>query len=314
MDMMIKKWGAIFILMLSINALKAGDHTLGLSVGPSFMQSDLGGGLAIGKPGIVDVDPEAIRFTLSFHYRYFVNDFFAVKANLMFAMLHGDDKYTKGVPPPNDTDNWFRELRNLNFTTYLGEVSVMGEVNLKRYQTTAYGRREMNSWTPYIGLGAGFFYFEPFSTYQGVTYNLRKLGTEGQNITGKKYSPFQLDLLASAGIRYNINGVVSLSAEVIYHHTFTDYLDDVSTSYPSIDVYNQMSPTAQALSKRNLEPGAPYPDPRWDFIIWDQYGGGQQRGDPKDKDHFFNVQFSFAVNIGKRTKDQNCYYRNGGRF
>lgn len=35
--------------------------------------------------------------------------------------------------------------------------------------------------------------------------------------------------------------IVSLSAEVIHHHTFTDYLNDVSTSYPSLDVYNQMT-------------------------------------------------------------------------
>jgi hypothetical protein len=33
----------------------------------------------------------------------------------------------------------------------------------------------------------------------------------------------------------------------------------------------------------------------------------------KTKTHFFNVQFSFAVNIGKKPKDQNCY-RNGGRY
>jgi hypothetical protein len=70
-----------------------------------------------------------------------------------------------------------------------------------------------------------------------------------------------------------------------------------------------MTPIAQALSNRNLEPGAPYPDPKYHFIIRER-GYGQQRGDKKDKDHFFNFQISLIINVGrKKSRDMGCYYR-----
>lgn len=311
--------------LIMANDAEGSGHEVGISIGPSFALTDVGGAKKIGAPFLRDVNIQATRFFISAFYRYNVNRFFAVRANLMYGMLKGDDKYTNGRPPRIENgvymkpdDSWFRARRNLNFETHLVEFQAVAELNLKKYNHTA-GKGSKERWAPYIAGGLGFFWFNPYTYLNGSKVKLKPLGTEGQYIGYKKpYSNFQFDLMALVGIKYNITERVSIALEGVYHQTFTDYLDDVSGNYVYPQDLSKLSPTAQIL--QNRANAGRYPDHQWDFIEgqrdWHQYlsdgvtpnpnfgnvlstGVGQQRGDKKNNDQFFHLQITVAISLGE---------------
>jgi hypothetical protein len=324
----------LFSLLLSGTVAIANDtegsgHDVGISVGPSFALTDVGGAKLIGAPFLRDVNGKATRFAISAFYRYNVNKIFAVRANLMYGMLKGDDKYTDGKPPRYDgsgnylapDDSWFRARRNLNFETHIVEFQAMGEVNLKKYiHTDSKGSKER--WAPYIAGGLGFFWFNPYTYYNGQKVKLKPLGTEGQNIGYKKpYSNFQFDLIALVGVKYNITERFSIAIEGVYHQTFSDYIDDVSGSYVYPQDLSKMSTLGQALQNRAND--GRYPDHKFDYVEGQRdwrpmkadgvtpnpnfgqvlaTGVGQQRGDKKNNDQFFHLQLTFAISLGEAGK------------
>lgn len=316
----------LFSLMLIAPALKANDaegsgHDVGFSVGPNFALTDLGGAKKIGSPFLRDIDFQATRFCISAFYRYNVNKWFAVRANLMYGMLKADDNNTDGRPPrtengvyKNPDDSWYRARRNLNFETHIVEFQAMAEINLKKYMHDE-ARGSKDRWAPYVGGGLGFFWFNPYTKLNGAKVKLKPLGTEGQNIRNatngyaKPYSNFQFDLIALLGIKYNVTERFSISLEGVYHQTFTDYLDDVSGNYVNPQDISSLSPQAQIL--QNRANSGRYPDNQFNFVEG-QYkttdgslnvgGIGQQRGDHKNNDQFLHIQLTFSFNLGTSGK------------
>lgn len=315
---------SILFLLLFFNLAKAGDgegsgHTIGFAVGPNFALTDLGGAKKIGSPFIRDVDFQATRFSISAFYRYNINKFLAVRANLMYGMLSADDKNTDGNPPGSPggvTDSWYRARRNLNFTTHFVEFQALAEVNLKKYQYDVAGKGEKDRWAPYIGAGVGFFWFNPYTKVNGQKVKLQPLGTEGQflrnpliNNYAKPYKKIQFDLMALVGIKYNVTEKFSIALEGIYHQTFTDYLDDVSGNYVKSSDLAGLSTTAFELQNRSNTGN--YPSPAFNFVegqynIGDSYTlanaataglAGNQRGDKRDNDQFFQFQVTFAISL-----------------
>lgn len=307
----------LFLLFLSTGSLvmandaEGSGHDIGISAGPNFALTDLGGAKKIGSPFLRDVDVQATKFCVSAFYRYNVNKIFAVRANLMYGMVKADDANTDGRPPRTENgvykqpdDSWFRARRNLNFETHLVEFQAMAEINLKKYiHTDAQGSKDR--WAPYIAGGLGFFWFNPYTKVNGSKVKLKPLGTEGQNIGYKKpYSNFQFDLIALVGVKYNITERFSIALEGVYHQTFTDYLDDVSGSYVNPQDISKLSPTAQLLQNRAND--GRYPDNQFNFVEGQKdaagnvlvSGVGQQRGDKKDNDQFFHIQLTFAISLG----------------
>lgn len=306
------------LILLSVSGItaRAGDiegsgHDIGFSVGPNFALTDLGGAKKIGSPFIRDIDFQATRFCISAFYRYNVNKWLAVRANLMYGMLSADDKNTDGTPPPTAanpnskvSDSWYRARRNLNFTTHIVEFQAMAEVNLKKYLHDA-GTGDKERWAPYVGAGLGFFWFNPYTFLNGSKVLLKPLGTEGQNIGYKKpYSNFQFDMIALVGIKYNVTERFSIALEGVYHQTFTDYLDDVSGNYVNPNDISKLSPVAQILQNRSNS--GRYPDNTFNFVEG-QYtnsgalnvdGSGNQRGQKKNNDQFLHIQLTFTVNLG----------------
>ena len=134
--------------------------------------------------------------------------------------LIGDDVYARGKG---------YQLRNLNFQTRINEISLLVEVNLFPYKT---------KWliNPFIAGGFGFFTFNPQAIHNGQLVSLQPLGTEGQYIAGEGYPrPYKLTQAvapAAIGFYIRLNASFRLRVEVSNHFTFTDYLDDVSKSYP----------------------------------------------------------------------------------
>jgi hypothetical protein len=101
-----------------------------------------------------------------------------------------------------------------------------------------------NKFVVRLSAGLGVFYFNPKSEYDGKWYALRPIGTEGQNFmaTRKPYSRVQLCIPSGIEVSYAASRYWTWSFEIGPRFTFTDYIDDVSTSYANPDLVAAHAP------------------------------------------------------------------------
>jgi hypothetical protein len=86
----------------------------------------------------------------------------------------------------------------------------------------------------------------------------------------------------------------SISGEVRYVKTFTDYIDDVSTTYvdPSL-FYKYLSP-GQASIADYMSNKSPFR-----YTPGSEYQPGAKRGDPGNKDGYFCFQVTVGIRFGR---------------
>src|SRR5665213_2341638 len=92
--------------------------------------------------------------------------YWSAKLNYTFGQIAGADS-TSNSPQ--------MRARNLSFKTTLSEFALIGEFNFMKYIPEV----GQNRYTPFIYLGVGVVGYNPQATYQGQTYDLRPLMTEG---------------------------------------------------------------------------------------------------------------------------------------
>ena len=117
--------------------------------------------------------------------------------------------------------------------------------------------------------------------------SLKKLGTEGQYIaeTRRPYSRIALALPIGIGVKYKLTKQFLIGLEYGKRKTFTDYIDDTSTTYwPSDQIANEHGATAAYLA-----------DPTQGN--WVGSGPNQQRGDPTDNDSFMFLLFTLNYTL-----------------
>ncbi len=216
--------------------------------------------------------------TLSPAYGAFIrkhlNAYISVKICGAASSLSYDDKYNT---------NPFEKQRNLNFGTDLYEGTLQAEFNFFKFVT---GNDDYR-FTPYLTGGIGAFYYNPYTTYRGVKYYLKDIGTEGQNngYENRKYSNFAMCFPVGAGIKYWMRAGLNLSLEIADRFTTTDYIDDVSTTYvdmTSADSKN-ISPITKALADRSQEQGG---------VALGR--PGKQRGNNSSFDQYLTATFSVS--------------------
>ncbi len=196
-----------------------------------------------------------------------------------YAQLGYSDTYSK---------NEYQQKRNLSFNTNIWEIAAMADFNFFKFVPN-----DPNYlFTPYISLGAGVFTYDPYAYLDGKKEFLRPLGTEGQTVGymgRKQYGTMAVCIPFGVGIKYNVSEKLNLSFEVGHRFTFTDYLDDVSTTYIGADKFPLAGngPTARLLQDRSYEL-----DP--DDIIGFE---GRQRGFSKQKDQYIIAEIGLSFNI-----------------
>lgn len=229
-----------FVLLFSFVALqlfpygnrwKRTRYEIGGGIGMAGFMGDLGGALGTGpglKRFVADYDFQSTRPSLTGFMRYRLSRSLTAKVSFSFGMLSGNDKFS-GEPA--------RETRNLNFRSILMEQALMfeyfviNEKNSRRWSRRR--RRKTLSFNPsmYLFTGIGGFFFNPQGKYNGQWYNLRPIGTEGQNITGNTYALYQACVPLGMGLTFGLNRKTSIGVELGYRFTFTDYVDDVGSTY-----------------------------------------------------------------------------------
>lgn len=171
--------------------------------------------------------------------RYNFNNRISFKFSANYGVVRGDDALSKNV---------FEKVRNLNFESSVLEGSLQLEFNFLPYQ---HGSKE-NFFTPYVFGGLSIFHYNPTAEFEGETYNLRDLGTEGQ-FQGEEYFAVSGGLLYGLGFKIDLSYEWSINIELGARQLFTDYLDDVSTVYPNLDDLEQLrGEAAVALSDPSL--------------------------------------------------------------
>lgn len=275
------------ILVLLLGTASFAQYSeIGLLGGISFYMGDLNPDMPFR-----DVMPAGGAF-----YRYNFNDRFSVRAA-------GHVGYLKGYDSSSDDPAQLE--RNLSFESWLFDFSVTGEFNFFKYAPG-----DMRHWiTPFLFGGISVFKFNPRAELNGEMWELQPLGTEGQGTTfypdRQKYSLFNAAIPFGLGVKVNLNKTFSVGVEWGMRYTFTDYLDDVSTTYADIDVVQaERGDIANALSNRaqvrDAVTGEFVPltaQERLEFT-------GRQRGNSTNNDWYSMVLISLSMNI--KAKPEKC--------
>lgn len=215
--------------------------------------------------------------------RFHLTPYIAIRSSLNYARIGYDDKYN---------NNEFNKQRNLNFRSDIVEAAVQAEFNFFRFSTGELGSR----FTPYLTGGIGGFYYNPYTIYQGRRYDLRSLGTEGQNAgyEDRKYGKLAICFPIGVGVKYWWRPGWNIGFEIADRLTLTDYLDDVSQSYIGADKFptDPQNPNpAYVLQDRSIELNPSQPLGR----------AGKQRGNSQTRDQylFFQINLSFQLKTYK---------------
>lgn len=287
---------------------------IGLQAGTSQFLGDLGGQNGIGKGFITDTDIKSVRPTFGIFGRYNVGGHFAVRVDINYLELAGDDKLAgnvegafsatvkpiTGVNPngsPHVEDSWYRFYRNLNFKTHVFDMNIAAEIIPYNFELGG-GYKNYSVLSPYVFLGIGFFAFNPEAIYNGTWIELKPLRTEGQGIVDGRaeYDLVQLNIPMGFGLKWIYNDAWSLALEINHRMTFTDYIDDVSTDYVADESVftDNMDPVtanlAMAMARRSGEQ-----DPAG--VNAYVTAPTEMRGDPKDNDSYYTVTIRFSFYI-----------------
>jgi opacity protein-like surface antigen len=214
---------------------------------------------------------------------------FAIGAGLLYELtekLYARANFTYGSISADDKKNNRNTTRNLNFTSPVLDVHLGAEYHFfSLYERSA---------TPYVFAGVSYFHFNPKAIdSNGSKVALRPLSTEGQGFykDRKMYNLNQLAIPFGGGIKLAVSDKLRIGIEAGLRKTFTDYMDDVSTTYvdEALLLANR-GPKAAELAFRGdeLKSGLTYP------------ADGAQRGGEKFKDwyYFSGVSISYLLGTG----------------
>lgn len=170
------------------------------------------------------------------HGRIMRGERFGLKASFLYGTIKGDDS--------RSDVNW-QLRRNLNFSSYIAELGLMGEFYVLPFST----QPGKFFFAPYLTAGISAFWFNPTTEYQGREIKLQPLGTEGQGMVGRpdKYRLNNLAIPFGVGAKFILTEGVNLGVELVFRKAFTDYIDDVSTIYVN---YDDLSSANGILSAR----------------------------------------------------------------
>ena len=172
-----------------------------------------------------------------------------MKSHLSYGRVAGDDKLTT---------EYFRNYRNLDFYSDIYEFNLNFEGAFQQEQV-------------------------------GHRYRLRKVkGMKGYEIYTYAFvgaGVFQLCVPVGIGFKYTLDRSWGVGLELGIRKTFTDYIDDVSTTYFDFSNYSGTNPLSAQLSDRSNHSVQFITDP------------GAQRGDPRENDSYMFAIFSLNYKL-----------------
>lgn len=264
-----RKYLSILFVFIAVTTASA-QLEVGLFGGTSYYQGDL-------NPSIPFLKPD---FAYGFLARYNLSSRWAMKFNVYQGAIHGDDEVSNFLPE-----------RGLTFNSSITEFGGNMEFHFLPY----YNGSLRSYWTPYIFAGAAMVYHRP----KRDGNDLRDYGTEGQynsqylippDTERPEYSYYSFAMPFGIGLKYSFSKRIAASLEWGMRKTFTDYLDDVSTTYyTSVNLVSQGTQEYEDLL---------YSDPTL------SHQPNMQRGNSKTNDwySFAGLTITYYIDLRNRNK------------
>ncbi|NLB86855.1 MAG: hypothetical protein GX793_07325 [Bacteroidales bacterium] len=260
-------------------------HEVSIGGGTNNFLGELGGSKTVGSHFVKDFDFYSSRWQFQAGYSYKLSESWAISTNLIYGRLYGSDELS-------GEEN--RYNRNISFRSPFVDLSANIQFSIMKER---YGHRydlkrvkgAGNIPNLYIFTGISGMYFNPKGQYtDGKWYALQPLGTEGQGIipTREKYSRIAFGIPLGIGINYMIDRNFGIGAEYAVKYYFTDYIDDVSSTYVDPEIFTD--PIAAYFSSGTANPG------------WRGTGPGQQRGQTNYNDAYMylTVKLTYKLRPG----------------
>lgn len=266
----------------------------GLSIGPTNFLGDLGGNQGKGTKFIKDNNFPMTKFMIGGYLTYQPNEWLGFRLAVNRGTLEGDDAIIKAKGGLEEA----RKYRNQNFRSRLTEAMLLVE-----FYPTVFLEDDPSDvflkLRPYGVFGAGIFHFNPQGTdpLTGNWVDLKPLHTEGEGFPEypgrKEYKLTQVNIPLGFGAKYFLSETVNLGLEIIHRTTFTDYIDDVSTTYVDPSVFYAHLPLAQAqlaqrMANKSGNNGATTP-----------YAVGMKRGTATNNDAYFSINLKLGIRLGQ---------------
>jgi len=259
----------VFLLVSQFNSEAqryfAGRMEFGVLVGGSNYHGDLAKEIVLSETHLM----------LGAYFERNYNEWFSIRYQMSYGKISGTDK---NFPIYSN--------RNLSFFSNIIEGAAIAEFNFLPFGLNP----NMSYFSPYVFGGLAVFHFEPKAKFGDEIVSLRKLGTEGQGMDGKKrYSPIQMSVPMGFGLKIKQSQNLVVGIEVGFRKTWTDYLDDVSGEYPDYEkMLAEKGLLAASMSHRYKEEGIDYTtDP------------GNMRGDPHLNDWYFFMNLRIGFKFGR---------------
>ena len=298
-------WGKCSVVLLcaslfyssSFAQMSAGPYLeAGITVGPSNFLGDLGGNYGKGSPFLKDNNIQMTKFMAGAYIAGYPSEWLGVRFALNIGSIEGDDAIIKGKGGLEEA----RRLRNLNFKSGIKEAFLGIEI----YPTTFFEGDPtdvFHKFRPYGMIGVGAFTFNPKGKdpLTGEWVKLHELHTEGQGFAEfpdrKNYSLVQMNIPMGFGVKYFISETVNLSFEIVHRKTFTDYIDDVSTTYIDPSLFYAYMPAAQAAIADRI-----YNKSALRYLS-SGYSPGDKRGTAENNDAYYSAGFKLGIRLGSGT-------------
>jgi len=289
---------ALTLIVLSANLssfAQSGEQSmteLGFSIGPSNFLGDLQGNQGKGTAFLKDNNFPTTKLMFGAYLGYYPSEWYGFRFAINFGKLEADDNDIKGKGGLEEA----RKIRNSNFRSKLFEAMLLAEV-----YPTAFIEYEpsdvFQKLRPYGVLGVGVFKFNPQgqNPNNGQWVDLQPLHTEGQGFpeypNRKEYKLTQLNIPMGFGAKYYLTENLNLSAEVLHRKTFTDYIDDVSTTYVDPAVFYNHLPLAQAQLAERMANKSGVNTPT-------RFQPGDKRGTATNNDAYYSFNLKIAFRLG----------------
>lgn len=248
----------IFMVLCSALGIQAQVGELGITGGATYYIGDL-------NP--YRHYPKDTKIAVGVLYRYNFSDRYALRLQALNGTLQAYDSHSSDS---------LQQMRNLHFRARLLEFSGLFEINFRKYRSKD---KESKKWTPFIFAGLAYFRANPQAQLDDTWYDLPPLGTEGQGTSAKPdadaYPVDHVCIPFGAGFKVNV-GRLDFQLEWGLRRTYTDYIDDVSTTYVDRDqLAFENGPLAAALA-----------DPSAQGQLEDYPNEARARGDQNTRDWY----------------------------
>jgi hypothetical protein len=280
----------------------SGKVEIGLGIGPMFFLGDLGGNKGQGKSTwLKDVVFPLTRVSKGIYANIYPAEWIGFRLMVNQGRLEGYDSLVKSKGGLEE----YRKMRNLEFRSNVWEAFV----GLEIYPTVWFEQYDglKGKFRPYGFVGVGAFHFNPKARYYDEAagtsqwVELRPLRLEGQGFAEypdrKQYSLTQIMLPLGFGFKYYLKENLYIGLEIMHRQTFSDMVDNVSTSYINPALFsNYLTPEQTKMAQQmNYRIGyRPFQSPP-------TLNMDEQRGDATQNDAYFTS----ILRIGWRLNDWN---------